>query len=106
MAAPQASGRPESNPRPRHIPERSCVACRAVNPKRSLIRLVRTAEGRVEVDPTGRKAGRGAYLCADPDCWELGIKRDRLGRALRTKVLPEDAQALAAYAATLPHPSA
>src|SRR5439155_18913344 len=56
---PTANGRPM----PKHIPERSCVACDTVRPKRHLVRLVRTADGRVEVDPTWRKSGRGAYLC-------------------------------------------
>ena len=93
---------PQPVPRPRHIPERSCVACRQVNPKRALIRLVRTSEGRVEIDPTGKKAGRGAYLCADATCWGLALKRDRLSRSLRVKVLPEDQRLLAAHAATLP----
>lgn len=80
------------------------MACRQVNPKRTLVRLVRTPEGRVEIDPTGKRAGRGAYLCSAPACWELGLKRDRIARALRTKLLPEDAAQLAAYAATLSRP--
>lgn len=106
MMSPHAADRSQAGPKPRHIPERSCIACRQVNPKRTLIRLVRTAEGRVEVDPTGKRAGRGAYLCADPACWETGLKRDRVARALRTKLLPEDAQQLTAFAATLAQPPA
>ena len=101
--APHTSKRLPAGPRLRHVPERSCVACRQVNPKRTLIRLVRSPEGRVEVDPTGRRAGRGAYLCTDAACWELALKRDRIGRALRTKLLPEDAEQLTAYAGALPH---
>ena len=65
--------------------------------------MVRTPECRVEVDPTGKKAGRGAYLCSDPACWEQGLKRDRIARALRIRLLPEDAEQLSAYAASLPH---
>lgn len=78
------------------------MACRQARPKRTLIRLVRTAAGQVEVDTTGKQAGRGAYLCADAACWELALKRDRLARALRARLVPEDVQRLAAYAATLP----
>jgi uncharacterized protein len=88
--------------RPRHVPERTCVACRATRPKRDLVRLVHLATGAVEVDTTGKKAGRGAYLCAQASCWDLGLKKDRLARALRGRVLPEDQQQLLAYAATLP----
>jgi len=88
--------------RPRHVPERTCVACRTQRAKRDLVRLVRLPTGTVEVDSTGRKAGRGAYLCAQASCWDLGLKKDRLARALRGRVLPEDQQQLLAYAATLP----
>ena len=49
-------------PRPKHVPQRTCIACRKVAGKRGLVRLVRTAEGNVEVDPSGKQAGRGAYL--------------------------------------------
>ena len=54
---------------PRPLPERTCVACRVSRPKRHLVRLVRTAEGTVEVDKTGKRAGRGAYLCPAQVCW-------------------------------------
>lgn len=88
--------------RPKHVPERSCVACRTARPKRELVRLVRLPSGAVEVDPTGKKAGRGAYLCADPACWDLGLKKDRLARAFRGRVAPDDQQRLLAFAAALP----
>jgi hypothetical protein len=79
----------------RHVPQRLCVACREVDSKRRLIRLVRTADGRVEVDPTGKRPGRGAYLCARPQCWQSALKRHTLARALRVAaLLPEDQQAL------------
>jgi len=64
--------------------------------------LVRTADGHVEVDPTGKKAGRGAYLCAQSTCWELALKKDRLSSALKTKVSSVDAEQLRTYAAALP----
>jgi uncharacterized protein len=78
-------------PRPKHIPQRTCIACRRTDAKRGLMRLVRDAEGRVALDPTGKRAGRGAYLCHDPACWEQALKRHGLERALRLDaLLPED----------------
>ena len=68
--------------RNKHKPQRMCVACRQSQDKKSLVRLVRTPEG-VEVDQTGKLAGRGAYLHADPDCWERGVK-NYLEKALNT----------------------
>ncbi len=56
------------------IPMRRCVACGTSKPKQELIRIV-TNEGEAEVDQTGRKNGRGAYLCKDPSCWELAKKK-------------------------------
>lgn len=89
-------------PRPKHIPQRTCVACRERSAKRALIRIVRTPEGRVELDPTGRKNGRGAYLCDDPACWERALRTDLLARALKTDIDQETVARLRAYAATLP----
>ena len=91
-----------SGPRPKHIPVRTCVACRRTDAKRGLFRLVRDAEGHVAVDPTGKRAGRGAYLCHDPACWEQALKRRGLERALRIEtVRPEDRAALEQVAHTL-----
>ncbi len=97
---------PKSKERPQHIPERTCVACRARGQKRGLIRLVRTPEGQVLVDPTGRRPGRGAYLCAAQPCWDAALKRKALNRALRTVLTAEEVAALRAYAQTLPPPDA
>jgi len=58
------------------------VACRTARTKRELVRLVRTPGGTIELDPTGRVAGRGAYLCADGGCWETALRRGALARAL------------------------
>jgi predicted RNA-binding protein YlxR (DUF448 family) len=82
------------------------VACRQVKPKRELLRIVRTPAGRVEMDPIGKKSGRGAYLCANRGCWETGLKKKRLEQELEVTLLEEDRQALEAYAATLPSPEA
>jgi predicted RNA-binding protein YlxR (DUF448 family) len=87
--------------KPKHIPQRTCIACRQVAGKRALIRLVRTANG-VEIDPTGKKAGRGAYLHPNQACWRTVLNGNRLGQALRTSISPENRQLLLAYLATLP----
>ena len=81
----------------KHIPQRTCVACRKVKTKRELIRLVRISNGTVEVDPSGKKAGRGAYLCQSPECWEDGLKRGRLEYNLRTALTQENRQQLIRY---------
>ena len=64
------------------IPMRMCVACREMKPKKELIRIVRTPEGPVEADLTGKKNGRGAYLCRSAECLEKAIKIRALERAL------------------------
>jgi hypothetical protein len=87
--------------RPRHIPQRTCVACRRTTAKRELVRIVRTPEGGVEVDPTGKRSGRGAYLCTAPDCWRLAIQRGRLDRALKTGISAQDKEAILQYAQSL-----
>ena len=68
----------------KHIPQRTCVGCRTVQPKRSLIRLVRTADG-IQIDPSGKLPGRGAYLHELRSCWEKGLKGS-LGQALKTEI--------------------
>jgi len=87
--------------RPRHIPQRSCVACRETRAKNELIRLVRSATS-VEVDPKGKKAGRGAYLCPKRECWETGLKGNRLEHTLHTRLTPENRQLLLDYGKELP----
>jgi hypothetical protein len=84
--------------RSRHIPQRTCVACRHTDAKRGLIRLVRTTEGGIAIDPTGKRQGRGAYLCASRTCWQMALKRKQLERALRLeKLRPEDRATLEQY---------
>ena len=80
--------------RRKHIAQRTCIACRQVFPKRELIRIVRTPEGQVQVDETSKKAGRGAYLCQNPACWEKAIKGKQLGRALKTSLSQKEIDAL------------
>jgi uncharacterized protein len=66
------------------------------------VRVVRTTAGTVEVDETGKKSGRGAYLCRSQDCWDAALKRKALEYALKIPISGEDKSALQAYAAGLP----
>ena len=77
-------------PRPRHVPQRTCVACRQGKAKRDLVRVVRTTSGAIRVDPTGKLSGRGAYQCLSADCWTSALHRGALPRALKIDALPED----------------
>jgi predicted RNA-binding protein YlxR (DUF448 family) len=85
----------------RQPPQRTCVACRSSSAKRGFVRLVRTPAGAIEIDLTGKKAGRGAYLCPQSSCWETALKKGRLETALRVKVGPDDKLALTEFAASL-----
>jgi predicted RNA-binding protein YlxR (DUF448 family) len=87
--------------RQRRAPERSCVACRGKMAKRELIRLVGNADV-VQIDPKGKEAGRGAYLCPIRECWETGLKGNRLEHALRVKLTLENRQVLVEYGKSLP----
>ncbi len=71
------------------FPERSCVVCHERRPKRELVRIVQTPEG-VQVDPSGKMHGRGAYLCERVSCWERAIQGSALSKALRTELTDED----------------
>ncbi|HKY84836.1 MAG TPA: YlxR family protein [Anaerolineales bacterium] len=86
--------------RTRHVPQRTCVGCRQVLPKRTLIRIVRGPQG-VYVDPTGKAPGRGAYLHDQRTCWEAGL-RGSLARALKTDLTPEARQDLERVLGGLP----
>ena len=72
--------------RPRKVPLRKCVACQQMMPKKELIRIVRTPDGAILVDLTGKKAGRGAYLCGKVSCFKLAKKSKALDRALKQPV--------------------
>ena len=88
--------------RRKHVPYRTCVACRTSRPKRDLIRIVRTPDDRVIVDERGKENGRGAYLCAQRVCWTEALKRRHLSRALRVDLSSEAVDALQRYAERLP----
>lgn len=63
-------------------PTRTCVACRTERQKREFVRIVRAPGGTVALDATGRANGRGAYLCADGNCWQAALKKSSIERAL------------------------
>jgi predicted RNA-binding protein YlxR (DUF448 family) len=86
--------------RVKHVPQRTCVGCRLVLPKRTLTRVVRTPEG-IRVDPSGKLAGRGAYLHNQRSCWERGLK-GALAHALKTELTEPDRQVLLNFLAGLP----
>ncbi|MFD1177234.1 RNase P modulator RnpM [Paenibacillus puldeungensis] len=81
--------------KPRKVPLRKCVACQQMMPKKSLIRVVRSPEGVVSIDLTGKKSGRGAYLCGQESCFKLAHKNRALDRALKAPVGPEVYEQLA-----------
>jgi predicted RNA-binding protein YlxR (DUF448 family) len=67
----------------RRTPLRTCVVCRSTTAKRTLHRIVRSPSGTVAYDPTGSAAGRGAYLCGQPSCLDLAVRRRSILRALK-----------------------
>ena len=76
--------------KPKHTPIRTCVACRATDEKRDLLRVVRQPDGAVLHDPKGKLSGRGAYVCARPECIALARKQKKLERSLKVSALPEE----------------
>jgi predicted RNA-binding protein YlxR (DUF448 family) len=86
--------------RVKHVPQRTCVGCRDVLPKRQMIRIVRTADG-VKVDLTGKLAGRGAYLHDRRQCWERGLKGP-LAHALKATISEDERAKLDEFMKTLP----
>jgi predicted RNA-binding protein YlxR (DUF448 family) len=92
----------KKGPRPKHVPQRMCIICREHDAKRGLHRIVRSPEGIVSPDPTGRRNGRGAYLCHKSACWEKALSSGALARALNIEIDAETMDALRQHAATLP----
>jgi len=86
----------------KHIPQRTCVGCRQVQGKRQLVRVVRTTDGHIRIDPTGKQAGRGAYVHAQAACWQAALAGGRLAHALKATLEEKDRAELLAYAAALP----
>jgi predicted RNA-binding protein YlxR (DUF448 family) len=79
------------------VAQRTCVVCRKVKAKQELVRLVRSSDGNIEVDTTGKKPGRGAYLCRMAECWEAGSKSNRLEHALRANFTQDTREQLVRY---------
>ncbi|MDD4569042.1 MAG: YlxR family protein [Tepidanaerobacteraceae bacterium] len=75
--------------RNKKISMRMCLGCREMKPKKELTRIVRTVDGKIEVDPTGKKSGRGAYLCKNDQCIQICIKENRLSKALNSHITKE-----------------
>jgi len=75
--------------KPEHQPQRTCAVCHDVHPKRSMTRVVRASDGSVSVDPTGRAAGRGTYVCDAAACREPKRLADGIQRALGASVAPD-----------------
>jgi len=81
---------------PKKIPLRQCLGCREMKPKRELIRVVRSPEGEIALDFKGKKPGRGAYLCSNPECLKRVRKSKALERAFSVDIPPEVFDALEA----------
>lgn len=88
--------------RHKSVPQRTCVGCRAVRPKREMVRVVRAPDGVVTIDPRGKLSGRGAYICGMQDCWHIALKHRSLNHALKVTLDDHTTQALLAFAQTLP----
>ena len=75
--------------KPKKIPRRQCVGCREMKEKRALVRVVKSPEGAVSLDFGGKKPGRGAYVCPDPECLKKARKSRALERAFSAAIPPE-----------------
>jgi len=87
---------------PKKIPLRQCLGCREMKPKRELIRVVRSPEGEVSMDPVGKKPGRGAYVCRDEACLNRALKQKQLERVLETQLTEDVVASLLQTLAGLP----
>jgi predicted RNA-binding protein YlxR (DUF448 family) len=87
--------------RRKHVPQRTCVGCRKIRPKREMVRLVRTPDQGVKVDETGKAPGRGAYLCQESSCWERALSEKRLEYALKTSLSKEEWETLLEFGQAL-----
>ena len=79
----------EQKQKPRKIPQRQCLGCNEHKPKAELLRVLRTPEGEILLDFTGRRSGRGAYICRDVACLRKARKSKRIDRSLECTV-PEE----------------
>ena len=91
----------EAQKRLKHIPERTCIACRRRRQKWEMLRIVCDIEGKLEIDTRGKKSGRGAYLCKSLDCWNAGLKKKKIEHALKCHVTSEQLMELQVYVKTI-----
>ncbi len=68
------------------VPERMCIGCRTAHPKREMIRIVRSPEGEFSVDLTGKKSGRGAYICRKEDCFNAAVKEHSFEKSFKSPI--------------------
>lgn len=87
--------------RRKHVPQRTCVGCRKILPKREMVRIVRTPNQGVKIDESGKASGRGAYLCRERKCWEKALSEKRLEHALKTTLSREEWETLLEFGQTL-----
>ncbi len=105
MSMPQGTAvqrtKRKKSTRQKHVPIRTCIACRETGAKRGLTRVVRSPEGDIAIDPTGKRNGRGAYLCEKPGCWDRATSTPLLSRALNAEIASDTAEQLKDFAAGL-----
>ncbi len=68
------------------VPVRTCIGCQCKKPKKELIRIIRTPEGKIEIDKTGKKSGRGAYLCGNIECLDTALRENHLNRSFKQDI--------------------
>lgn len=81
--------------RKRKTPMRICLGCQERKPKKELIRIVRSPEGNINLDFTGKQSGRGAYVCPDKMCLQKAVKGKRVEKSLKQKLPPDLLEELA-----------
>lgn len=79
---------------PRKRAQRTCISCLTTDAKQGFVRFVRRPDGTVELDPTGRASGRGAYVCAKRECFEQALKHRKLSSALKAGISEDDLERL------------
>lgn len=85
----------KKQPRPqKHVPQRTCIVCKDKMDKRALLRIVNNSEDGLIIDPSGKKTGRGAYVCTKTACWDKVFETSILNGALRTTIKSEDKERL------------
>lgn len=71
------------------MPVRTCIGCKCKKPKKEMIRIIRTPDGKIEIDKTGKKPGRGAYLCVNVKCLDFTFKEKSLNKSLKQDIPPQ-----------------